>query len=91
MWKKWIQWILHSRFLCIIINIGALYYFVEYPSIGFACYIVLPKAADIRYFSGDIRNSKDDAKRSAAYKAVIALRMKGCLIGDLRPKAHTLS
>lgn len=70
---------------------GPLFYFVKYPSIGYACYIVLPKSAEKRYHSGDIKNTKDDAKRSAAYKAVVMLRKMKCLVADLRPMRQRLA
>lgn len=47
--------------------------------------MILPRNSSERYFVGDLEKNKDNAKKSAAFKAVIALRRKGLLTEDLRP------
>ncbi|CAD8179435.1 unnamed protein product [Paramecium pentaurelia] len=64
---------------------GIFYQFSEFPSLGWKCVLILPKNFSDRYFIGDLMKTKDDAKRSAAFKAVLILRQKQMLTEDLRP------
>lgn len=53
---------------------GIFYQYSEFPSLGWKCVLILPKNFTDRYFIGDLMKTKDDAKRSAAFKAVLILR-----------------
>lgn len=47
---------------------------------------MLPKYAPKRYFVGDIRDTKEEAKRMAAFKAVLELFKIKEILEDLRPR-----
>lgn len=64
---------------------GVFYAYTEIPAVGFKCIIILPKNTVERYFIGDLLPSKEEAKRSAAFKAVRSLKIKNMLTPDLRP------
>jgi hypothetical protein len=52
---------------------------------------LLPKTAEgRRIYYGDIKDTKEDARRSAAFKAVVDFRKKGFLLDDLRPKKEEM-
>lgn len=52
---------------------------------GWRCVIILPKNSSERYFIGKLQSTKDKAKASAAYEAVLKLRKALMLTDDLRP------
>ncbi|CAK88583.1 unnamed protein product (macronuclear) [Paramecium tetraurelia] len=64
---------------------GIFYQYTEFPSLGWKCVLILPKNFSDRYFIGDLMKTKEDAKRSAAFKAVLILKQKQMLTEDLRP------
>ena len=52
---------------------GPFYYFTLIKEIGYICFIILPSTAPKRIFRGDCKSKKEDAKRHAAFEAVLDL------------------
>lgn len=52
---------------------GPFYYFTKITEIGYICFIILPSTAPKRIFRGGCKSKKEDAKRHAAFEAVLDL------------------
>ena len=63
---------------------GPFYFYINITEVGYICYIVLPLSAPMRYFNGKSRSTKEKAKQSAAFEAVLALYKKGFISSDLK-------
>ena len=50
---------------------GAFFYYVINEAFGNKCFIILPESAPVRYFSGEFLKTKDEAKKSACFNAII--------------------